>query len=137
MTDTATRLYATDTVFRVLVDLWVQEKRCPLILVDRCLDFGLEAAADCARWAATEPDRDVWADRGTPRAASCGPYPIGGVEIGYYWCRTQRGIEHANEVPYHNATTNATAHSLKDHPAPARELILWLLDNWQPSKDQS
>ena len=74
---TAAELYKADPGFRALITIWVKKRRCPLVLVDYLLDREMYAQAECARWAATAPDRKVL----TPlrfygeRDGRCGPYP--------------------------------------------------------------
>ncbi len=68
---TCAELYQTDPGFRGFIAAWVEEKRCPLPLVDYLLDRDLEAPAEAARWAATAGNRS-WTDDTDENAY---PYP--------------------------------------------------------------
>lgn len=118
---TAQALYGCNSDVRALIDVWVSERRCPLPLCDLFLEFGLEAQAECARWAATEPERSVF-DRGNETAEFCGPFPSNGFG-GWYWIPDDR-VRNANVVPSR----------IRSLPAKSRstplDAILWLLDNW-------
>lgn len=58
---TVAALYETDTNVRAMIDTWVEHRRCPAPLGDYLEEtYDLAAAADCARWAATEVDRKVF-----------------------------------------------------------------------------
>jgi hypothetical protein len=59
----ARELYEREPTFRAGVLAWVADRRCDLRLVDLLLEYGLTTQAECARWAATEPDRMFFQDR--------------------------------------------------------------------------
>ena len=84
---TAREAYDSDPTFRALVDVWAAERRCPLVLKDRCLELDLPGAAACAAWAAAQPERQVFAPRtsGGERGGSCGPYPTMNDPNRWYW----------------------------------------------------
>jgi hypothetical protein len=126
---TAREAYDTDPTFRALVDEWVRERRCPLVLVDRCLDFDMPAAAECARWAATEPKREVFVAgfRGEPTSH---PFPCENVTVPderWYWC-VARSQYYANEVEPRRVGKPYETYGFKTAP----DAVLWLLDNWVP-----
>lgn len=121
---TCAHLYEVDSTFRGLVDLWDSERRCPTPLVDRCLELGLEKAADCCRWASTYRDRRVFCalTEDGERGGECGPYPMMQGELSRKWVWTY-GDYNASDVPDGmDLNDDAT-----DNPTQA---ILWLLDNW-------
>lgn len=53
------RLYDTHPEFRVFVECWVRDYRCPYPFGDWLDEHDLPAAANCARYAATVPNRRV------------------------------------------------------------------------------
>lgn len=131
---TATELYRIHPTFRLLIDEWVTEKRCPLPVVDLLLEEGLYPQAECCRWAATEPDRRRFLTN-----EYTGPYPTISNYEGCYWCRVDmyeefvaaKGLlaDHINrdwltaeyqdgDNPFHNTITDA---------------ILWLIDHCCPT----
>lgn len=139
MTETALTcadLYERDDVFRALVNEWVEHRRCPLPLVDRCLDFGLADAAECARWAATTGRRPTYAiphdgfaeDYPYPRAAWNVVTDQKRFSQNYYWCcRDNGGMAHANEFD-----SPAMRGGNSPPAVTAGAAILWLLDHWRP-----
>ena len=133
---TAKETYESDPTFRALIGVWVSERRCPLVLKDRCLELDLPGAAACAEWAATEPDRKPpWPQRGEKRTA-CGPYPTR-CSGGWYWQHEIAAPSAADvpnkNVPYstlRNRSRVNTAFTYRQHETPLRA-ILWLLDHWK------
>lgn len=131
MTDTLTAktLYEIDPLFRMGVDAWVADRRCDIRLVDVLLEHGLIDAADCARWAATEPDR-----RGIVEKGEFGPVPSPCDNGGDYhwfpsWSMRNGGEDyqpHAHEFPDVNGPKEIPYHKTRS------DAILWLLDNWRP-----
>src|SRR5579871_813426 len=75
---TSREAYDSDPTFRALVDVWVTERRCPLVLKDRCLELEMLDAAACAEWAATEPERSAHG------GGTCGPSPATSHH-GWFW----------------------------------------------------
>lgn len=125
---TCTQLYEADANFKGLVDLWVSERRCPVPLVDLCLEFGLERAADCCRWASSVPDKRVFSTAEEKRS-DCGPYPCIDPGGKAYWYRGT-GDHFADHLSGANAPPSPKYfNSIED-------AILWLMDNWIPSKEQ-
>lgn len=131
---TAREAYDTDAVFRALVNEWVDERRCPLPLVDRCLDFDMPAAAECARWAATEPEREIFGGGGQ----RCGPYPTPDSAAGkrykphWYWILVAEDapVYTADDVP---GQPHLFGSDFTNLPT-ALDAILWLLDNFRPAE---
>lgn len=136
MTDTTVltcaTLYETDPTFVSAIAKWVHDKRCPIQLGDYLEELGLCAAADCARWCATEPDRKVWLDA----KQMCGPFPDAGLSgARFYWCflswcflgKHGRQPSSCNEIPqiYVNDRSSRPLKSVQ-----VETEILWLLDNW-------
>lgn len=124
---TAQEAYGADDVFRALVGEWVIRRRCPLPLVDRCLDFDLTAAAECARWAATERDRSPfwsWDVNTPPDRTEIGPYPMLCHDGTWSWIRDTQ--TYAASVARERLSVLTEWHKT---PCGA---ILWLLDNWVP-----
>lgn len=130
---TCAALYDLDGTFRALVDTWVRERRCPLPLVDRCIEFGLDAAAEGARWAATEPENDVYSPQGADeRGGRCGPYPTQDAgdskeQMYWYWTTSGRGV--ASDVDHKRL--RGTPDRFTSCLTTSLAAILWLLDNWQ------
>ena len=83
---TVNELYERSDQFRALIASWVSERRCPLPLVDLCLENQLESAAEACRWAATEPDQLPPAPftHSGELSTECGPYPTL-CEVGWIW----------------------------------------------------
>lgn len=121
---TASLAYEIDPTFRGLVDVWVRERRCPLPLVDLCLELDLPNAAECARWAATEPDRPTYL---VPELLT-GAYPWVLSDGRAKWT-FERQPSHSHRIP-------DGCVSFKDGAPSAMfcdgvvTAILWLLDNW-------
>ena len=122
----ARELYDREPTFRAGITAWVEERRCDLRLVDLLLEYGLTTQAECARWAATEPDRPFAEDRGNETV--CGPFPsmYGG---NFYWYGTARTND-SHDVPqkYFGRKVNYSTHKFQS----AADAILFLLDNWKP-----
>lgn len=130
---TPAQAYECDGTFRMLVDTWSAERRCPLPLVDRCLELEMPAAAAAARWAATESDlypAEPINVRGGEKLGPCGPYPAMNFGNGKKpWCWREASAPprlSAFDVPKANAP-DLGADSF-DSPLSA---ILWLLANWK------
>jgi hypothetical protein len=127
---TCSSLYVSDPTVRALIDVWVTERRCPLPLVDALLEYGLTNAAECARWAATEPDRSPPESLGCDeRSTPCGPYPRK-VDKGWYWVLIPVP-QYAHDVP-----TERFSHVVQDretdYVSTPHAAIVWLLDAWLP-----
>lgn len=116
---TATDAYHCDDVFRSLVNEWAEYRRCPRPLVDRCLDFGLDGAAECARWASTEADRPVY-EGAVKRGDLSGPYPVQ-LQTGAFW-----NTDGMNECSHDVHKIGALCPFLPS----CLLAILWLLDNY-------
>lgn len=140
---TAEEAYACDDTFRLLIDLWEQEKRCPLPLVDRCLELDMEEAADCCRWAATEGMRTSYTNRGYFMY----PYPIkcnyaGGVldSEGKYNCWY---VYENKELIFHHRVCDRNVKNILYHndiiiaEGPPKFAILTLLNRWQTAPSES
>lgn len=128
---TCAALYECDPNVRVFVDEWVRERRCPLPLVDVLLEYGLTAAAECARWAATEPDLPVYeplAEMHGERGGECGPYPACecSEKPDWVWCASI--YDHRRARAFDVPEDIRTVETVTPTPAAA---IVWLLDNWQ------
>lgn len=93
---TPSEAYTADPTFRELIREWVRHKRCPIVLVDRCLELDMPKAAECARWCATQPERKQYCEYGF-----CGPFPAGFSGHDYPWWCTAADYHnpHANVVP--------------------------------------
>lgn len=131
---TTREAYDSDLTFRALVDVWVAERRCPLVLKDRCLELDLPGAAACAEWAATEPDRKPPWPKKKEKKSACGPFPTL-CEGGWYW-QHNRPLSSAADVPRTNVPYSllrdraGSNYQYRQHETPLGA-ILWLLDNWQ------
>src|SRR5215510_7386825 len=84
-------LYVHNDTFRAGIAAWVAERRCDLRLVDVLLEYELTEQAECARWAATEPDRPFLEDHRD--RTKCGPFPSC-YEGTFYWydCQSTSGV---------------------------------------------
>lgn len=136
---TARELYDCDATCRAFVAEWDKHRRCNIVFVEYLTDNELFAAAACAMWAATEPERLIW---GTPRAkgSKSFPHPTNGGMWGSFWCvLSQQSLLaplHANEVPEalvkptdeRPPRTIGTGTTDRDK---AYLEILWLLDAWR------
>lgn len=134
---TAKEAYEADPTFRALVDTWAAERRCPLVLKDRCLELDMaDTAAACAEWAATEPNRKPPSPRAREKKSPCGPFPTL-CDAGWYW-QHQLGSPSAADVPKENVPHSTLrnkdrkipAYKYRQHKTPL-DAILWLLDNWR------
>lgn len=125
---TAVAAYRCDHEFRGLVDVWVSERRCPVPLVDRCLELGLDRAADCARWASTQPDRSTPESIGpNEKRGKWGPYPTQNTPKHGQWFWRHFTYE-CCYVP------ESIAGSMDLNLRTPLDAILWLLDNWVPEE---
>ncbi len=106
---------------RVLIDVWVSERRCPLPLADRFTEFDLPAQTACALWAATEGERDVYYPDEKEDPSPCGPFPS---YCGHWYWNTLGMIEYAHGVPFLDEC------GCPDFAEPLAA-ILWLLDNFK------
>ncbi len=128
----AKSLYEVSSDLRALIQVWVDERRCPLPLVDLLLEVGLESAAEAARWAATKEDRTVYwpLEENGERGGCCGPYPslIWDHTTSPVVSKWQWGMEgdHADDLP------DSSVPVLGDLEAfvYVEDALLWLLDNW-------
>lgn len=123
---TVASLYETDTNVRVMIDTWVGHRRCPAPLGDYLEEtYDLTAAADCARWVATEVDRRRFDDR---RAAKCGPFPSMSSEPKkhYWYWMSNPGSGEADNLPESQKRLGYSPDSFFQ----PHEAIIWLLDSW-------
>jgi hypothetical protein len=122
----ARALYETDLTFRLLIDEWVRERRCPLVLVDRCLELNLPNQAECARWAAAQAER--WCGRGANRKEIlCGTYPCKHKKD-FYFVTDDINKTSAYALPL--ARTGRRVSYVTNKFPTALDAILWLLDTW-------
>lgn len=132
---TAADYYATHSDFRDAIDIWIEHRRCPMYLVDICIELGEDAMADCCRWAATEPERPVF---GTKRTKLSPPYPSNALwSLGaVYWIVSDSDyatddVNYADVVPLRSL--NISSGDTKSGFTSVCDAILWLLDNWKPA----
>lgn len=130
----ARELHEHSSTFRCGIAEWVQERRCPLSLVDLLLEYGLEKQADCARWAATEPDRPVF---GAGKREVCGPFPTSGGNSEWFWWHLngQYGPDFRFSMDVPEEMAGATAMDCKEPTS--TDAILWLLDHWKPTSAET
>ena len=98
---TAHTLYETDADFRTLIQLWIRDKRCPLVMADYLRECGLPLVAAGAEWASWEKELDQFPLWGTDVKYRAGPYPNSKTtepQEGYYWFR-ENNRQHANCLP--------------------------------------
>lgn len=130
---TATELYKSDSEFLQLIAVWVAERRCPMGLVDKCLENGLDSAAECCRWASAEPDKEVWWSRGPDEEGGrCGPFPTqdnGKQKIEQQWFWTSTQPDKASHICFENLNSK-----VKYYSQTPTDAILHLLDNWIPAE---
>ncbi len=137
---TCTALYAYDDVFRSAIAKWVADRRCPIELADYLRERELHAAADCAEWCATEPDRDVYdplLEHGEA-PGFCGPFPTAGellspapdpdIEFDWYWVNKD-SPQYARDVRGRNVRSPSIG-GIWDGFYIVADAIIWLLDNW-------
>lgn len=74
---TARDLYDRDETFRLGILAWASDRRCDLRLVDVLLEHDLPQQAAAAKWAAEQPDREVWCplEDERERGGVCGTFP--------------------------------------------------------------
>jgi hypothetical protein len=134
---TVNGLYAADANVRAMIDTWVEHRRCPAPLGDYLEEtYDLLAAADCARWAATQEDLPVLQPHipGGERGGSCGPYPTqnnGHGKNEWYWFWDSKFFKNARDHAHHipdRATSEEYPGSA--HHSEVLDALLWLLDNW-------
>lgn len=76
---TALSLYQSGNPdFAALLQLWVTERRCPLVFGDWLRENGLESQAKAAEWASWFKDRKQFT--GSRTGFLCGPFPSVGIE---------------------------------------------------------
>lgn len=119
-------LYASDATFRALIDEWVRVRRCPLILVDRCYELDLPNQADCARWAAAQPDKWCGTDE-HGKEIQCGTYPCK-HQKNFYLVTDNINATSAYGVPL--ARMGREVSYATERFKSALNGVLWLLDNW-------
>ena len=124
-TATARAMYDADLTFRLLIDEWVKKKRCPLVLVDRCLELNLNTQAECARWAAAQPDR--WCGENSSGAINCGTFPARHNRY-YYFVTDDVNPTSAYSLP--RARTGGQISYATNKFKSALSANLWLLDSW-------
>ena len=130
---TAAELYECDPGFRGFLTVWDRDRRCPFALQDYLLERGMDSQADCARWCATEPDRDLFKMAqypGTVRA-KCGPYPVRGIfRKGFGWSSyaNMADVIFCHGVPELRLNEYVVA---LDKPSTTSAIIA-LLDAWIP-----
>jgi hypothetical protein len=130
MIDTVTdtqNLYDTNADFRNGIAEWVAERRCPLPLVDLLIENGMETAAECCRWAATEPERRVWSPY--DRKLS-GPFPTLSVEKGYwYWAVEEKWtLYFCDNIPSQLLRSDRKKQKPYNRP---EQSLLWLMESWK------
>ncbi len=128
---TARAAYDCDGDVKALVDVWVSERRCPLVLVDRLLELGLPTAAECARWAATEPEQKSY---GATLRNDEHPYPCQRQEgTPWYWFDANPyRMQESRRRQWCNEVFAWQVKGTKDITfASALDAILWLLGNWK------
>ncbi len=126
-----TELYQRSSEFQSAIAKWVADRRCPIQLGDYLQELGLDSAADCARWAASEPDRRVMSNPATMHGelgGICGPFPACNVTPNPQWCwcsciTDNKPGTRAFDVP------ERVESDMLHHKTPTLA-ILWLLDNW-------
>lgn len=133
---TCAALYDYDLTFQAAIGKWVADRRCPVELADYLRENGLYAAAECADWCATEPDREVYLK---PRGdeTPCGPYPCEwreGKKENWYFCQFANGsiggiLRHANAVWSGNLKSGF--YGIVASCQSPQNAILGLLDIWK------
>lgn len=126
----AADLYACNGNVRALVDVWVDERRCPAPLGDCLEELGLPGAADCARWAATEPERSVLCPMiaDGERGGKCGPFPSRLHDDVWFWSGTGSWAHLAPEGRFRGNSHGG--HEIRGRTD--LDTILLLLDHWVP-----
>jgi hypothetical protein len=127
--ESARELYERDATFRAGIAAWVADQRCDVKLVDLLLEHGLTGQADCARWAATEPDRTFALDR--DRGIKCGPFPAQHAGH-FYWHDCNGGSRKVDSHDVPRAHFGRIVNYKRDKFSSATDAILFLLDNWKP-----
>lgn len=106
---TCAELYPVSAELHGFLAAWSRDRRCPLELVDYLLEQDLPGPAEAARWAATEPRREVYAPclAGCERGGPCHPYPsMNNIKMegydgyGWFWYATHYDPKHAGDVPF-------------------------------------
>ncbi len=129
---TCAALYEYDLTFQCAIAKWVADRRCPIALGDYLQENGLDAAADCARWCATEPERRVMSpcrdigERDTP----CGPFPTlnrGKIPEWVWPIHYQGSAWFASSIPLGFVHVSHCGYHDSDVAA-----IIFLLDAWKP-----
>jgi hypothetical protein len=113
-------LYAVSSDFRMFIQIWVNERRCPLPVVDLLLEQGLEGPAEACRWAATTHARPAFSPDYELR------YPFPTVDDGgfWYWFPCSYS-QHNYDVPFVHVKAPS------NHEQDIIDELLWLLDNWK------
>jgi len=131
-TKTVTQLYRTNHDIRDLINAWVEGRRCPMGLVDELLSEGMEDAADCALWAATQKERQYYRLESSDLTPShrSPPYPRKASDKDeWYFLTAKLPISYYHHVP----ELWAALISAKQLESPLA-CILDLLDNWRKEK---
>lgn len=122
-------VYRTCADFRALIDTWVHEMRCPVPLVDLCLELDMGDAAEAARWASSTPQRPFYGDR----RRRFFPYPYRTYDVVVGWGWSVRG-RYATDYDCSDALPFITETPLLVRPCCVRsnalESILAMLRSW-------
>src|SRR5262249_32752926 len=138
---TPTQLYQEDTTFHSLMEFWLKEREPNFLIVERLLDFGLEFAADCARWGMEQdesPPFEPYVKLGEDRIP-CRLFPTR-TERGWMWTYlcTSTTYRNCNDVPLANFNekwiyTDRSNSEFFQHKTTLLA-IMCLLDHWIPTK---
>lgn len=131
---TIDQLYQSNNDFRSLIAVWVNERRCPMGLVDLLLECDQPNAADCAMWCATIADRPTVTSIGKRQVDMCGAFPAKcSTGKGWYWNGWKDVLmSYAHITTIEPAIEPDTRHYQR-YPTPETAL-LWLLSNWISSE---
>jgi hypothetical protein len=122
----ATTLYTLDSTFKYFIDLWDQERECPVPLVDVLLEAGLDKQAEVARWCSEQESRPVFSPIGEEKGGRCGVYPTASSREDWYFAPFQDGyfvLKAAHRLPGNGENISDTTPT---------KTILKLLDTWSP-----
>lgn len=124
---TAADLYECDPGFRGFLAVWVENRRCPLELVDYLLDRDMEGPAECARWCAAEPDRDIY---DPPDAGRGGPCPLQNrPRDDWFFLVTNQLLWWSNSVPLRFVTESSQWFRTRNDKTPESAIVA-LMDAW-------
>jgi hypothetical protein len=134
----ARQLMDCDANFRAMIEVWKEQKQCPLPIADLLLEYGLVSQSEAALWAATTEKRSQY-DSAAPEH----PYPIvyGYMMKTYYRWGASQGDDDcfymAHHAPSRRLSPSEDMGFLSNRLSPTlTDALIDLLDYWKSEDSQ-